>query len=69
MDPKLDFCIDAGMKKQIGGDPNAGDPLDYLAKVKDVVNAHAGAIRELLSNGEACNKQALNQNVFDAKQY
>ena len=45
LDPKMDFCIDAGLKQQ-------SEPLKYLMELKGIFNKHAGALDEMLSPGK-----------------
>jgi hypothetical protein len=47
LDPKLDFCIEAGLKQQ-------DQPLNYLIMVKQVMNDHVSAWNNLICNGKLC---------------
>lgn len=45
LDPKMDFCLDAGLKQQ-------SEPLSYLVELKGVFNKHVAALDELLAPGK-----------------
>ena len=45
IDPKIDVCIDAGLKTQ-------GDPLTYLIKLKKTFNAHSNNVDKILMRGK-----------------
>lgn len=45
LDPKLDFCIEAGLKQ------NQSNPLDYLIQLKQLFNQHLAKLVEILTKG------------------
>ena len=52
LDPKMDFCIEAGLKQ------NQSNPLDYLIQLKQLFNQHLSNLVQVLTKGIN-----LNQNL------
>jgi len=51
LDPKWDFCLEAGLKIHLQKEEN--DPLDYLLRVRKVFKGHSQALEELLSGNQS----------------
>ena len=47
LDPKLDFCLEAGLKKQ-----ESGKVMEYLTKVKAKVKGHLDKLDSLFGQGK-----------------
>ena len=50
LDPKMDFCIEAGLKQ------NQANPLEYLIQLKKIFNQHLINLVEILTKGNLCFK-------------
>jgi hypothetical protein len=46
LDPKMDFCIEAGLKQ------NQANPLDYLIQLKKIFKEHLAKLVEILTKGD-----------------
>ena len=54
LDPKMDFCIEAGLKQ------NQSNPLDYLIQLKQLFNQHLAKLVDILTKG----KQGTTSNLI-----
>ena len=50
LDPKMDFCIEDGLKQ------NQANPLEYLIQLKKIFNQHLINLVEILTKGNLCFK-------------